>query len=83
MFYYIIRFSKWKDHFDILDENRQPVLRIIGPCMVWDGACCPCDNKFRVMALDGQTEVGNVTKEYAGFIKEAFTTADNFSINCK
>jgi hypothetical protein len=50
--------------------------------MVWDGLCCPCDNKFRVMALDGQTEVGAVTKEYSGFIKEAFTTADNFSINC-
>jgi hypothetical protein len=35
------------------------------------------------MSLDGTTEVGKLTKEYAGFIKEAFSVADNFAIKCK
>jgi hypothetical protein len=34
------------------------------------------------MSLDGSTEVGKLTKEYAGFIKEAFSVADNFAIKC-
>lgn len=34
------------------------------------------------MASDGETQVGKIAKQYAGFIKEAFTTADNFGISC-
>ena len=36
----------------------------------------------KILRTDGQTEVGKLTKEYAGFENEAFTTADNFSITC-
>jgi len=64
--------------FDILDENKNPVLRIEGPgCMV---ECCS-DMEFKVMSLDGLTQVGKVTKQWSGFMKEAFTDADNFGIN--
>ena len=32
--------------------------------------------------MDGVTQVGKITKNYSGLIKEAFTNADNFSISC-
>lgn len=38
---------------------------------------------YQVLSLDGKTQVGKVCKEYSGFIREAFTNADNFSISCK
>lgn len=34
------------------------------------------------MSTDGST-VGVIKKEYAGFLKEAFTKADTFGISCK
>jgi len=73
--------SLWKASYDIMDENRNTVLKIKGPCCICDGPCCPCDNEFQVMASDGETQVGKIAKQYAGFIKEAFTTADNFGIS--
>ena len=33
--------------------------------------------------MDGVTHKGKVQKEYAGFAREMFTNADNFSIDCK
>jgi hypothetical protein len=36
-----------------------------------------------VLGTDGINEVGSIKKKYAGFVKEAFTTADNFGITCK
>ena len=33
--------------------------------------------------MDGVTHKGTVQKDYAGFAKEMFTLADNFSIDCK
>ena len=33
--------------------------------------------------MDGVTYKGKVQKEYAGFVKEMFTLADNFSIDCQ
>jgi hypothetical protein len=40
--------SFWKYHFDVLDEKREAILKIVGPCCIFDGPCCPCDNEFRV-----------------------------------
>ena len=42
--------------------------------------CCS-DMEFKVMSLDGEQQVGKVTKQWSGFLKEAFTDADNFGIN--
>lgn len=39
------------------------------------------DFLLKVMNMDG-SHVGQITKEYAGFIKEAFTKADTFGIAC-
>ncbi|EDV26177.1 uncharacterized protein TRIADDRAFT_24205 [Trichoplax adhaerens] len=63
--------------FKILDANRNPVLRIKGPF-------CPCscfgDVNFEVLPLEGETPVGKITKQWSGFLKEAYTDADNFGI---
>ena len=33
------------------------------------------------MSLDGQSIVGKISKQWSGFLKEAFTDADIFGIN--
>lgn len=45
---HIERGSKWKPHYEILDEGRIPVLKIQGNCCIVDGPCAPCDNQFKV-----------------------------------
>lgn len=70
-----------KPCFEILDADLKPVVKIVGPCCIVDGWCC--DNEFRVLTLDGNTECGKVTKKFSGYAKEMFTSADNFTINCK
>jgi hypothetical protein len=46
------QWSFWKASYDILDENHQTLLKIKGPCCIFDGplSCC-CDNKFNVNSL--------------------------------
>lgn len=34
------------------------------------------------MTIDGKSQIGNIKKEYAGFVTEMFTKADKFSISC-
>jgi len=66
-----------KPQFEITDAQRNPILKIEGPlCVI---ACC-MDVDFKVLALDGVTEVGKVTKQWGGIVKEAFTDADTFGI---
>lgn len=74
--------SWWKAKYDILDENRETVLKILGPCCILDGPLCCGDNKFQLQTLDG-TEIGHVTKKHAGFVRELGTSADHFGISCK
>ena len=45
----INRFSLWMAFYDIQDENKNTILKIRGPCCICDGACCPCDNEFKVI----------------------------------
>lgn len=73
--------SFWAPVYHILDANHEPVMMIKGPCCICDGAFCPCENKFNLFLMDGVTYKGKVSKDYAGFAKEMFTNADNFSID--
>ena len=47
--------------------------------------CCICscgeDIEFKVYAADGATEIGKISKQWAGFFNEAFTDYDIFGIN--
>ncbi|CAF0737922.1 unnamed protein product [Brachionus calyciflorus] len=69
-----------KAHYDILDDNHEPVLKVKGPCCILDGPLCPCENEFQLLTLDESSQIGKLSKDYAGFVKEMFTLADNFSI---
>ncbi|XP_069474086.1 phospholipid scramblase 2-like [Ambystoma mexicanum] len=63
--------------FTILNEKREEVLKIKGPCV---SCSCSFDFDFQLLALDETTEVGKISKQWSGFLREAFTDADNFGI---
>lgn len=72
--------QKWSifyPRFEILTATREPMLLIEGPfCQ-----CNMCgDVEYKVLSNDGVTEVGKISKQWSGLIKEAFTDADNFGI---
>jgi len=57
--------------FHVLDGTEQPVAEIKGDWKGWN---------FRFLTPDG-TEIGRVTKKWAGLGKELFTSADNYVIS--
>ncbi|NXN06692.1 PLS1 scramblase, partial [Indicator maculatus] len=63
--------------FTIQDERRMDILKISGPCVVC--SCCE-DINFEVKSVDETAAVGRISKQWTGFVKEAFTDADNFGI---
>ncbi|XP_070561763.1 phospholipid scramblase 1-like [Ptychodera flava] len=72
--------SGWSPKYDILDGNRETILRIQGPCCICQGVCCTWDQEFKVFSKDGMTEVGKVSKQWSGLLKEMMTNADNFGV---
>ena len=40
-------------------------------------------SSFKVLSADGVSEVGKISKQWTGLLKETFTDADNFGITCK
>lgn len=64
--------------FAILDHMDNEVLYVSGPIFT----CDFCGEiKFEVLATDGETEVGRVSKQWSGLLKEMVTDADNFGIS--
>ncbi|NXE18742.1 PLS1 scramblase, partial [Ardeotis kori] len=63
--------------FTIQNEKRMDILKITGPCVVC--SCCE-DINFEVKSIDETSTVGRISKQWTGFVKEAFTDADNFGI---
>ncbi|KAK3724321.1 hypothetical protein QZH41_001804 [Actinostola sp. cb2023] len=72
------QWTLWKPNFAIKDANGETLLTI-------DGPCCPCaccsDVMFEVKSADRSTNVGQITKQWSGMIKEMFTDTDNFGIS--
>lgn len=64
--------------FTILNELREPQLRIKGPCC---HCRCMSDVVFEVTSLDESIVVGQISKQWGGFMQEGFTDADNFGIS--
>ncbi|GAU91053.1 hypothetical protein RvY_03382-1 [Ramazzottius varieornatus] len=62
--------------YRILNARHEIVLRVQGPWM-------PCGGNvdFQVTTPDGKTVVGQVTKQWSGFLQEYMTDADNFAIS--
>ncbi|KAJ3665712.1 hypothetical protein Zmor_001194 [Zophobas morio] len=65
--------------FAVKDANGDTILRIEGPFFTC--SCCCNDVEFRITSADGKTDVGKITKQWSGVLREAFTDADNFSIS--
>nr|XP_046244614.1 phospholipid scramblase 1-like [Scatophagus argus] len=64
--------------FTVLNEMRNPQLKIKGPCC---NCRCISDVIFEVTSLDESTVVGQISKQWGGFMQEGFTDADNFGIS--
>ncbi|CAM4598883.1 unnamed protein product [Lepidochelys olivacea] len=63
--------------FTIQNEAKIDVFKIIGPCVVC--SCCE-DINFEVKSMDESSVIGRISKQWSGFVREAFTDADNFGI---
>ena len=73
--------QKWSicgPKFRIENAAGETVLRIEGPFCTF--SIC-CDVEFQVLSRDGSTQVGKITKQWSGLVREAFTDADNFGIS--
>ena len=68
--------SLFKADLSIKNAAGDTVLKIEGPCCTV--SCCG-DVSFKLMTLDGQ-QVGKITKQWTGLLREAFTDADHFGI---
>jgi len=66
-----------KATFDILDAHEEKVLEVVGGVCIC--SCC-ADIPFEVRSADG-TKIGDIIKQYGGYVQEAYTDADNFSIS--
>ena len=64
--------------FVVRDGEGEVALRIEGPICTY--SFCG-DVEFQVLSPDGSTEVGKISKQWSGLLREAFTDADNFGIS--
>lgn len=65
--------------YSICDRTAKPVIRVQGPFCTQSCVFC-CDVKFKIVTLKGN-EIGVISKQWSGLIKEAFTDADNFGVS--
>ena len=64
-----------------MNESGNVILKIQQEdCCFCSGPLCTSDIKFPVYPTTGETPIGSVNKQYSGFVKEAYTNANNFSI---
>ncbi|XP_071850506.1 phospholipid scramblase 1-like [Apostichopus japonicus] len=78
--YVLQRKSFCKPHYAILDENRETLLKIRGPYCTCQTVCCTDDVEFQVLSSDETEQVGKISKQWSGYLKESYTNADNFGI---
>lgn len=62
----------------VKDQNGDVALRIEGPLCTF--SLCG-DVEFNVLSPDGLNEVGKISKQWSGLLKETFTDADIFGIS--
>lgn len=70
-----------KPSLNVMDPAGQTVFLIQGPAGYVLCGCCKRNVPFKVLALDGVTEIGSICKVWSGFAQERLTDADNFSVN--
>lgn len=67
--------------YSIMNAEHDEILNIKGPVCICSGPCCTWDQEFNVFSKDGQTEVGKISKQWSGLVREYFTDADNFGVS--
>ena len=65
--------------YSVRDKDGNVALTIEGP--ICTTSICGSDVEFKVLSPDGSTEVGKISKQWSGFLREGFTDADTFGIN--
>lgn len=68
-----------RPYYIITDANHEEVFSITGPPCCFMG--CTWEQEFTVNGRDGYTQIGKVSKQWSGLLKELFTDADNFGIS--
>lgn len=75
--YVVQKWTLCAPRFEIQDANHNCILIIEGPVCV----CNMCgDVEFKVLSSNGETEVGKISKQWGGIIREAYTDADTFGV---
>ncbi|KAM3590453.1 uncharacterized protein V6R79_010027 [Siganus canaliculatus] len=64
--------------FSIQGENGETVMKLEGPCFACN--CCCGDVNFELKSKDGDKNIGRISKQWSGLVKEVFTDTDNFGI---
>ena len=62
----------------VRDQEGEIALRIEGPVCTF--SFCG-DVEFKVLSPDKSMEVGKISKQWSGLLREAFTDSDNFGIS--
>ncbi|XP_046381082.2 phospholipid scramblase 2-like isoform X1 [Haliotis rufescens] len=73
--------SCMEPRFAIMDPNMDTILTIVGPGCIIQGPCCTQDQEFVVSSANEENQVGKISKQWSGYLREAFTDADNFGIS--
>ncbi|XP_013384452.1 phospholipid scramblase 2 isoform X1 [Lingula anatina] len=72
--------SGWAPKYTIMDAGMKTIFEVNGPCCICQGPCCTWDQDFVITPPGGGEEVGKISKQWTGLIKEMFTDADNFGV---
>jgi len=67
------KFKLFKPKFTILNELKLPIAEINGDWKAWD---------FKITDTN-QSEIGTISKKWAGAVQEIFTSADKYNVNIK
>lgn len=68
-------------HYEVQDANMDKILKIRGPACFCQGPCCTADIEFKVLSSDDVHQVGKISKQWSGMLKEHFSDADNFGVS--
>jgi len=67
--------------FGIFDEQKNLVAEVRGPCCPCQTVCCTDDIDFPIISTQDGTEMGKISKQWPGLLKEMFTDSDNFRVS--
>ncbi|XP_071480276.1 phospholipid scramblase 3-like [Diadema antillarum] len=56
------------------------LLKVRGPCCLCQEVCCTGDVNFEVKTTDLKHNIGVISKQWGGWVREVYTKADNFGL---